>query len=78
MADSPRLENDSLGPVTVEARHYWGAQTQRAVHSFAIGPGSDAHGDRPRTGAHQKGGGAQQRPARCAGRTALRLDRGGL
>ena len=38
MADSPRLETDSLGPVTVEARHYWGAQTQRAIHSFAIGP----------------------------------------
>ncbi len=38
MADSPRLETDSLGPVTVEARHYWGAQTQRAIRSFAIGP----------------------------------------
>lgn len=38
MADSSRLETDSLGPVTVEARHYWGAQTQRAVSSFAIGP----------------------------------------
>ena len=38
MADSSRLETDSLGPVTVEARHYWGAQTQRAIRSFAIGP----------------------------------------
>ena len=37
-ADSSRLETDSLGPVTVEGRHYWGAQTQRAVRSFAIGP----------------------------------------
>ena len=36
--DSSRLETDSLGPVTVAARHYWGAQTQRAIRSFAIGP----------------------------------------
>ena len=36
--DSSRLETDSLGPVTVEARRYWGAQTQRAIRSFAIGP----------------------------------------
>ena len=35
--DSARLETDSLGPVTVEAQHYWGAQTQRAIRSFAIG-----------------------------------------
>lgn len=38
MADSSRLETDSLGPVTVEAQNYWGAQTQRAIRSFAIGP----------------------------------------
>ena len=36
--DSSRLETDSLGPVTVAAQHYWGAQTQRAIRSFAIGP----------------------------------------
>ncbi len=40
MADSQRLETDSLGPVAVPNQHYWGAQTQRAISSFAIGTDS--------------------------------------
>ena len=32
-----RLESDSMGEVEVPAEHYWGAQTQRSLHHFAIG-----------------------------------------
>src|SRR5437588_12635001 len=37
--DSPatRTERDSLGPVEVPADRYYGAQTARSVHFFAIG-----------------------------------------
>ena len=32
-----RTESDSMGDVTVPGEHYWGAQTQRSLHHFAIG-----------------------------------------
>ncbi|HEV3213314.1 MAG TPA: class II fumarate hydratase [Acidimicrobiales bacterium] len=32
-----RLESDSMGTVEVPAEHYWGAQTERSLHHFAIG-----------------------------------------
>ncbi len=32
-----RTEHDSLGPVEVPADHFWGAQTERSRHHFAIG-----------------------------------------
>ncbi len=32
-----RIETDSLGPVNVEDKQYWGAQTQRALNNFSIG-----------------------------------------
>jgi len=32
-----RIENDSMGAIEVPADHYWGAQTQRSLHHFAIG-----------------------------------------
>ena len=32
-----RTETDSMGPVEVPAARYWGAQTQRSLHHFAIG-----------------------------------------
>ncbi len=35
--DATRIETDSFGPVEVAAKHYWGAQTQRALMHFAIG-----------------------------------------
>ena len=34
---STRTETDSMGPIEVPADHYWGAQTQRSLHHFAIG-----------------------------------------
>jgi fumarate hydratase, class II len=40
MPDRPgarRVETDSMGPVEVPAVRYWGAQTQRSLHHFAIG-----------------------------------------
>jgi fumarate hydratase class II len=37
-----RTERDTMGDVEVPADHYWGAQTQRSLHHFAIG------GDRER------------------------------
>ncbi len=37
MSDEWRVEHDSMGEVRVPARHYWGAQTQRAVEHFPIG-----------------------------------------
>jgi fumarate hydratase class II len=32
-----RTETDSMGPIEVPADRYWGAQTQRSLHYFAIG-----------------------------------------
>jgi fumarate hydratase class II len=32
-----RTESDSMGQIEVPADHYWGAQTQRSLHHFAIG-----------------------------------------
>jgi fumarate hydratase, class II len=32
-----RIETDSMGAIEVEADRYWGAQTQRSLHYFAIG-----------------------------------------
>jgi fumarate hydratase class II len=36
-ATGMRIETDSMGSVEVPAEHYWGAQTQRSLHHFAIG-----------------------------------------
>ena len=37
-----RTESDSLGEVRVDASRYWGAQTERSLHHFAIGdPAAD-------------------------------------
>jgi fumarate hydratase, class II len=33
-----RIEKDTMGPVKVPADRYWGAQTQRAIEHFKIGP----------------------------------------
>ena len=35
-AGATRTESDSMGPIEVPAEHYWGAQTQRSLHHFAI------------------------------------------
>jgi fumarate hydratase class II len=32
-----RIESDSMGQIEVPANHYWGAQTERSLHHFAIG-----------------------------------------
>ena len=32
-----RMESDSMGAIEVPAAHYWGAQTERSLHHFAIG-----------------------------------------
>jgi fumarate hydratase class II len=32
-----RVETDSFGPIEVPSDRYWGAQTQRSLHHFAIG-----------------------------------------
>ncbi|HEY6419148.1 MAG TPA: class II fumarate hydratase [Candidatus Binataceae bacterium] len=32
-----RIETDSMGAIEVPSGHYWGAQTQRSLHHFAIG-----------------------------------------
>ncbi|HEY5438251.1 MAG TPA: class II fumarate hydratase [Acidimicrobiales bacterium] len=32
-----RIESDSMGMIEVPAGHYWGAQTERSLHHFAIG-----------------------------------------
>ncbi|HSN02157.1 MAG TPA: class II fumarate hydratase [Acidimicrobiales bacterium] len=34
--ESFRVESDTMGTVEVPAAHYWGAQTQRSLHHFAI------------------------------------------
>ena len=36
-AASMRTERDSMGAIDVPADRYWGAQTQRSLHHFAIG-----------------------------------------
>ena len=36
-AQGSRMEADSMGEIAVPAEHYWGAQTQRSLHHFAIG-----------------------------------------
>ncbi len=36
MAETFRIERDTLGEVRVPARAYWGAQTQRAVENFPV------------------------------------------
>ena len=36
-AGEVRMESDSMGTVEVSADRYWGAQTQRSLHHFAIG-----------------------------------------
>ena len=48
-----RTETDSMGAVEVPADRYWGAQTQRSLHHFAIG---DADAERmPRDIVHAMG-----------------------
>lgn len=37
MKEPIRSETDSMGAIDVEASRYWGAQTQRSLHHFAIG-----------------------------------------
>jgi fumarate hydratase class II len=37
MTAPTRTESDSFGPIEVPADRYWGAQTQRSLHHFAIG-----------------------------------------
>ena len=39
MAEAPatRIETDSMGRIEVRADRYWGAQTERSLHHFAIG-----------------------------------------
>ena len=32
-----RIESDSMGEIKVPAEAYWGAQTERSLHHFAIG-----------------------------------------
>jgi fumarate hydratase class II len=36
-APATRIETDSMGPIEVRADRYWGAQTERSLHHFAIG-----------------------------------------
>ena len=36
-AMTTRTETDSMGPIAVPSDRYWGAQTQRSLHHFAIG-----------------------------------------
>ncbi|MDE3108142.1 MAG: class II fumarate hydratase, partial [Acidobacteriota bacterium] len=31
-----RIESDTMGAIEVPAAHYWGAQTERSLHHFAI------------------------------------------
>src|SRR5215510_1636585 len=37
-APATRIETDSMGPIAVRADRYWGAQTERSLHHFKIGP----------------------------------------
>ncbi len=36
-APATRIETDTMGPIAVRADRYWGAQTERSLHHFAIG-----------------------------------------
>lgn len=36
MAIKKRMESDSMGEIAVDASKYWGAQTERSLHHFAI------------------------------------------
>ncbi len=36
-ASAFRVETDSMGRIEVRADRYWGAQTERSLHHFAIG-----------------------------------------
>ncbi|MEI6710396.1 MAG: class II fumarate hydratase [Actinomycetota bacterium] len=36
MMPKVRIESDTMGTIEVPATHYWGAQTQRSLHHFAI------------------------------------------
>ena len=35
---STRIEKDTMGEIPVESCRYWGAQTQRSIQNFPIGP----------------------------------------
>jgi len=35
---STRIEKDTMGTVEVPAEKLWGAQTQRSIQNFPIGP----------------------------------------
>src|SRR5258705_4257972 len=37
MTSRTRVESDSMGRIEVRADRYWGAQTERVLHHFAIG-----------------------------------------
>ena len=37
MSSATRVESDSMGRIEVRADRYWGAQTERSLHHFAIG-----------------------------------------
>src|SRR5215471_8760058 len=37
-AKKTRTESDTMGPIEVPSDRYWGAQTQRSLHHFKIGP----------------------------------------
>src|SRR3984885_9227336 len=37
MKQGVRIESDSMGQIEVPTNHYWGAQTERSLHHFAIG-----------------------------------------
>jgi fumarate hydratase class II len=37
MTKNTRIESDSMGKIEVSSDVYWGAQTQRSIHHFAIG-----------------------------------------
>jgi len=36
VSGATRTETDSMGAIEVPADHYWGAQTERSLHHFAI------------------------------------------
>src|SRR5690606_2355439 len=37
MTNTTRTESDSMGEIQVAVDRYWGAQTERSLHHFAIG-----------------------------------------
>ena len=56
VAGSTRTETDSMGAIEVPADRYWGAQTQRSLHHFAIGDRRPMpHGGDPRLRHPQEG-----------------------